>query len=83
MTTARATLRELRLLNQNIKTLISLNISEKVIWCETNEALLIMGRKNPRDLKKLVEQGVLTREKFGKSFKYKKSECHKIAMSNV
>lgn len=48
-------------------------------YCDTQEAARIIGLNNTRDLKRLYEQGVLPRYPRGTGFKYKKTDCHKVA----
>lgn len=54
--------------------------NNKTDYCGSQEALLIIGLSNIRDLKKLNELGVLIRYKRkGSNYLYKKSECIKVA----
>lgn len=64
---------------KNIESLLSGQLSE---YCDTREALAIMGLTNSRDLKALSDMGVLPRyQRTPGSYKYKKSDCKKVAQA--
>lgn len=54
-------------------------LSTQTDYCDTQEAARIIGLNNTRDLKKLYDQGVLPRYQRGTAYKYKKTDCHKVA----
>lgn len=54
--------------------------AEKTDYCDSQEAALIIGIDNIRDLKVLHEAGLLPRlPRKGNAYKYKKSDCLKAA----
>lgn len=64
---------------QELKGIRAALLSNQTDYCETEEASRIIGLNNTRDLKKLHDQGVLPRYSRGTGYKYKKSDCYKVA----
>ncbi|MES2138655.1 MAG: hypothetical protein V4511_03035 [Bacteroidota bacterium] len=60
----------------DIKHLLSSNQSD---YCETEEALRIIGLNNYRYLAQLHKKNMLPRYPRGDGFKYKKADCYKVA----
>lgn len=56
-------------------------VTSKSEYCFTEEALLLIGLKDYRDLKTLVDMNIGFRryQRKGSSYVYKKSECRLIA----
>lgn len=50
-------------------------------YCETEEACIIIGVNNPRYLAQLFRRNLLPRYERADGYKYKKSDCRKIASS--
>lgn len=54
-------------------------LSSQSDYCDTDEAARIIGLDNTRYLKRLFEQGVLPRYPRGTGYKYKKTDCYRVA----
>lgn len=60
----------------DIAKLLASNQSD---YCESDEACRIIGVNNTRYLTQLHTKGHLPRYQRGEGFKYKKSDCYKVA----
>lgn len=73
------TIAETILVNE-LKEIKNLLADQDYLYCRDSEdAAQRIGLTNTRDLKKLHEMGVLPRYERGKSFRYKKTDCIKVA----
>lgn len=68
-----------KILLTEVRSIKKLLVSDKGPYCDTQEAMLLIGVNNHRYLAQLHQRGFIKRYQRANGFKYKKSELKQIA----